>query len=69
MLSDIEIAQAASMQPIRDVALATLGIAEEHLVPYGHHKAKVDLGYLEQLADRPLGRLVAGHRPVPHAAG
>ena len=57
MLSDIEIANAATLQPIRDVAAATLGISEEHLVPYGHHKAKVDLAHLASLADRPLGRL------------
>ena len=58
MLSDIEIATAAVLRPIRDVAATTLGIPEEHLVPYGHHKAKVDLTYLASLADRPLGRLV-----------
>ena len=43
MLSDIEIANAAVLRPIRDVAAETLGIEERHLVPYGHHKAKVDL--------------------------
>ena len=46
MLSDIEIANAAKLQPISEVARDTLGIDEEHLVPYGHSKAKVDLGYL-----------------------
>ena len=54
MLSDIEIADAAELRPIREVALETLGIEEQHLVPYGHVKAKVDLGYLASLADRPL---------------
>ena len=58
MQSDIEIANAAVLRPIREVAEETLGIAEEHLVPYGHYKAKVDIGYLTSLADRPLGRLV-----------
>ena len=58
MLSDIEIANAAVLRPIKDVASETLGIEERHLVPYGHHKAKVDLTYLASLADRPLGRLV-----------
>ena len=43
-------------------AAETLGIAEEHLVPYGHFKAKVDIGYLTSLADRPLGKL------LPHFA-
>jgi formate--tetrahydrofolate ligase len=71
MLSDIEIANAATLQPIRDVAAATLGIGEEHLVPYGHHKAKVDLGYLASLADRPLGRLVlvTALSPTPPGEG
>jgi formate--tetrahydrofolate ligase len=71
MLSDIEIANAATLQPIRDVAAATLGITEEHLVPYGHHKAKVDLTYLASLADRPLGRLVlvTALSPTPPGEG
>ena len=58
MLSDIEIANAATLRPITEVAAETLGIAAEHLVPYGHFKAKVDPTYLASLADRPLGRLV-----------
>ena len=58
MLSDIEIANAAELRPITEVAATTLGIATEHLVPYGHTKAKVDLGYLAVLADRPIGRLI-----------
>ena len=71
MLSDIEIANAATLQPIRDVAAATLGISEEHLVPYGHHKAKVDLAHLASLADRPLGRLVlvTALSPTPPGEG
>jgi formate--tetrahydrofolate ligase len=71
MLSDIEIANAATLQPIRDLAAATLGIPEEHLVPYGHHMAKVDLTYLATLADRPLGRLVlvTALSPTPPGEG
>ena len=71
MLSDIEIANAATLRPIRDVAAETLGIAEEHLVPYGHYKAKVDLTYLASLADRPLGRLVlvTALSPTPPGEG
>src|SRR4029078_9112658 len=56
-LSDLEVADAATWRPIRDVAAETLGIDEEHLVPYGHYKAKVDIGYLASLADRPPVRL------------
>ncbi|WP_425571648.1 formate--tetrahydrofolate ligase [Nocardioides aquiterrae] len=71
VLSDIEIANAAVLRPIRDVAAETLGIEERHLVPYGHHKAKVDLGYLASLADRPLGRLVlvTALSPTPPGEG
>ena len=71
MQSDIEIANAAVLRPIREIAHETLGIAEEHLVPYGHHKAKVDIGYLSSLADRPLGRLVlvTALSPTPPGEG
>ncbi len=71
MLSDIEIATAATLRPIRDVAADTLGIAEEHLVPFGHDKAKVDPGYLTSHADRPLGRLVlvTALSPTPPGEG
>ena len=71
MLSDIEIANAAVLRPIREVAAETLGIEEQHLVPYGHYKAKVDLTYLASLADRPLGRLVlmTALSPTPPGEG
>ena len=71
MLSDIEIANAATLRPIKDVAAETLGIEERHLVPYGHYKAKVDLTYLASLADRPLGRLVlmTALSPTPPGEG
>jgi formate--tetrahydrofolate ligase len=71
MLSDIEIANAAVLRQVKDVAAETLGIPERHLVPYGHYKAKVDLTYLASLADRPLGRLVlvTGLSPTPPGEG
>ncbi|GAB6985014.1 formate--tetrahydrofolate ligase [Nocardioides pyridinolyticus] len=71
MLSDIEIARAATLRPIRDVAAETLGIEERHLVPYGHFKAKIDPVYLASLADRPLGRLVlmTALSPTPPGEG
>jgi formate--tetrahydrofolate ligase len=69
MLSDIEIANAADLRPITEVARDTLGIDAQHLVPYGHHKAKVDLRYLAGLADRPLGRLVLMTAISPTPAG
>ena len=69
MLSDIEIANAAELQPITQVAQDELGIDPVHLVPYGHHKAKVDLGYLQSLEDRPLGKLILMTAMSPTPAG
>ena len=71
MQSDIEIANAAVMRPISAVAAETLGIEEQHLVPYGHYKAKVDVTYLASLTDRPMGRLVlmTGLSPTPPGEG
>jgi formate--tetrahydrofolate ligase len=69
MLSDIEIANAAELNPILQVAQDELGIEPEHLVPYGHHKAKVDLGYLQSLDDRPLGKLILMTALSPTPAG
>lgn len=69
MLSDIEIANAAELKPISQVAQEELGIDPVHLVPYGHHKAKVDLGYLQSLESRPLGRLILMTAMSPTPAG
>ena len=68
-LSDADIAQAATLRPILDVARGHLGIASEHLSPYGHTKAKVDLGYIESLADRPDGKLILVTAITPTPAG
>ncbi|HEY0952091.1 formate--tetrahydrofolate ligase [Nocardioides sp.] len=68
MMSDIEIATAATLRPITEIA-ESLGIATEHLVPYGHDKAKVDPVYLASLADRPLGRLILVTALSPTPAG
>ena len=67
-LSNIEIAQAARMLPITEVA-AGLGIPEESLEPYGRHKAKVSLRFLDSIADRPRGRLVLVTAVSPTPAG
>ena len=56
--SDIDIAQAATMQPIGQVAADKLGIPDEALSPYGRYKAKISLDYIRTLADRPNGRLI-----------
>jgi formate--tetrahydrofolate ligase len=67
--SDIEIAQAARMRPIIDVAREKLGIAAEDLEPYGHYKAKVSLDYIKGLHDRPNGKLILVSAITPTPAG
>src|ERR1700675_3965263 len=69
MPSDIEIAQAAKMQRISKVALDRLGIAEEHLEPYGHYKAKISLKYLDSLKGRKDGKLILVTAISPTPAG
>ena len=69
MSSDIEIAQAAKLQRISKVALDKLGIAEEHLEPYGHYKAKISLPYLETLKGKKDGKLILVTAISPTPAG
>ena len=69
MPSDIEIAQAAAMKRISKVALEKLGIAEEHLEPYGHYKAKVSLEYVDSLKGRANGKLILVTAISPTPAG
>src|SRR3954469_6213038 len=67
-LSDIEIAQAAKMQPISGIA-EKLGIPEDQLVPYGHYKAKVSLAYVDSLAKKKDGKLILVTAISPTPAG
>src|SRR5437588_9395233 len=69
MPSDIEIAQAAKMHRISAVAREKLGIAEEHLEPYGHYKAKVHLQYLDSLKARNDAKLILVTAMTPTPAG
>ncbi len=69
MPSDIEIAQAATLQRISKVAIERLGIAEEHLEPYGHYKAKVSLKYLDSLKGNKDGKLILVTAMTPTPAG
>jgi formate--tetrahydrofolate ligase len=69
LLSDIEIAQRATLKPIAALAQERLGIPEDSLEPYGRHKAKVSLDYLDSLHDRPDGRLVLVTAISPTPAG
>ncbi|MBE0625081.1 MAG: formate--tetrahydrofolate ligase [Burkholderiales bacterium] len=69
MPSDIEIAQKAKMQRIPELAAEKLGIAEDHLEPYGHYKAKVSLEYVDSLKDKPDGKLILVTAISPTPAG
>ncbi|TMH68838.1 MAG: formate--tetrahydrofolate ligase [Betaproteobacteria bacterium] len=69
MPSDIEIAQAAKLQRIAAVAREKLGIAEEHLEPYGHYKAKISLKYLDSLKGKKDGKLILVTAMTPTPAG
>ena len=71
MLSDIEIAQKATLLPVAQIAHDQLGLPEDALVAYGHHKAKITLPHLRTLEDRPDGRLVlvTGINPTPAGEG
>jgi formate--tetrahydrofolate ligase len=69
MASDIEIAQQAKLHRITKVAADKLGIADEHLEPYGHYKAKLSLDYIESLKDRPNGKLILVTAISPTPAG
>ncbi|MEX2479777.1 MAG: formate--tetrahydrofolate ligase [Gammaproteobacteria bacterium] len=68
-MSDIEIAQAANMRPIVPLAAERLGIAAEHLVPYGHYKAKLAPDCLRALEPRTDGKLVLVTAISPTPAG
>lgn len=69
MASDIEIAQKATLRRITQVASEKLGIADEHLEPYGHYKAKLSLDYVDSLKDRPNGKLILVTAISPTPAG
>ena len=66
MLSDIEIAQAAEMKPITEIA-GKLGLQGEDVIPYGHYKAK--LNHKLAKADKPEGKLILVTAISPTPAG
>ncbi len=68
MQSDIEIAQKAKMKKITDIA-THIGIADEYIEPYGHYKGKIALEYLDQLHDKPNGKLILVTAISPTPAG
>ncbi|MEM9474588.1 MAG: formate--tetrahydrofolate ligase [Pseudomonadota bacterium] len=68
--SDIEIAREAQKQPIQEIG-AKLDIPTEHLLPYGHDKAKVSQAFINSVQDRPDGKLilVTAINPTPAGEG
>ena len=68
--TDIEIAREAKKMPIMAIG-AKLGIPAEHLLPYGHDKAKVSQEFIKSLAGRPDGKLilVTAINPTPAGEG
>ena len=70
MLSDLEIAQAAKLKPILEIA-ESVGLGPEDLEPYGWYKAKVHLDVLDRFKDRPNAKYidVTAITPTPLGEG
>ncbi|MEZ5974546.1 MAG: formate--tetrahydrofolate ligase [Planctomycetota bacterium] len=68
--SDLDIAQAATVRPIAEIA-SRLGIDTRYLIPYGHDKAKVHLDILPTLKDKRRGKYidVTAITPTPLGEG
>ncbi len=67
-MSDIEIARAAAIKPISEIA-DRIGIPGEALSPFGHTKAKVSLDYIDSLKNRPNAKLILVTAITPTPAG
>lgn len=70
MLTDIEIAQQAEMEPIKNVA-AKLGMSEDDIEMYGKYKAKISDEYMQSVKDNENGKLilVTAINPTPAGEG
>ncbi|MBA2696727.1 MAG: formate--tetrahydrofolate ligase, partial [Actinobacteria bacterium] len=70
MPSDLDIARAATLRPIADVA-AEMEVPTDALEPYGRHVMKVDLSAIEAMADRPRAKyvVVSAITPTPLGEG
>jgi formate--tetrahydrofolate ligase len=68
--SDLEIAQAATLAPLGDIA-KQLGLPEELLEPYGRNVAKIELSALQHVQSRPKGKyvVVTAITPTPLGEG
>ncbi len=69
MATDLEIARAATLRPIGEIA-GRAGVPEAALIPHGRTKAKIEHGFVaDAIAGRPPGRLVLVTGINPTAAG
>ena len=68
--TDIEIAREANKQPIQEIG-AKLGIPNEHLLPFGHDKAKVSAEFIKEQQGKSDGKLilVTAINPTPAGEG
>ncbi len=68
--SDIEIAREANKKPIQEIG-EKIGIPSEHLLPYGHDKAKVSAEFIAAQKDKKDGKLilVTAINPTPAGEG
>ena len=66
--SDIEIAQETKIKPITEIS-AAVGIADEYIEQYGKYKAKVDYSLINDMADKPDGKLILVTAITPTPAG
>ncbi|HEV2898363.1 MAG TPA: formate--tetrahydrofolate ligase [Pseudaminobacter sp.] len=68
--SDIEIARAASKKQIQEIG-AKIGIPTEHLLPYGHDKAKISAEFIKSVKGNRDGKLilVTAINPTPAGEG
>ncbi|CCH79577.1 Formate--tetrahydrofolate ligase [Nostocoides japonicum T1-X7] len=68
--SDLEIARAATLLPIAEVAEAA-GLRPEHIEPHGRHVAKIELAAIDDLADRPRAKyvVITAITPTPLGEG
>ncbi len=66
--SDIEIAQAATLKPIQEIA-EKLGIPTDDLIPYGHDKAKISADFIRKIGKAEDGKLVLVTAVSPTPAG
>ena len=68
MTSDIEIARRAKLKPISEIA-RKLNINDADLIPFGHDKAKLSMGFVESVKQRAQGRLILVTAMSPTPAG